>query len=117
MQMSAQVTPQPPQLFLSAPLIVVSQPSSGRPLQSARPSLQMRVHSPSIHLVTELKLDLYASSRGQWRPQAPQLSSSERKSTAQGNGLLGQVARPAGHVFDGHSPPKVELGSGELASA
>src|SRR5690349_6012747 len=55
---------------------------------------------------------MYALSVGQRTPHAPQLSSSDMRSTPHGNGESGHVTSPGGHSFDAHHRMPSAAGGG-----
>lgn len=83
---SEHTRPQAPQ-FLGSAARLVSQPSAGFWLQSAKPELQVpMVHTPATHLVVALGSE-------QTRPQAPQLLGSVLTLTQ----VVPQLTKPGGH--------------------
>jgi hypothetical protein len=91
-----QRTPQPPQSFTSLPLVAVSQPSSGVPLQSPKPGSQ----PPTTHALATHAL-VAAWGRAHAVPQAPQLRALVVVSTHE----LAQFIKPVPHEVV-HAPPE-----------
>src|SRR5579864_5149337 len=92
--------PQPPQLLGSTPMLV-SQPSTAAPLQSAQPALQAAtVQLPAAPAGTALGR-LHAA------PQPPQFAASVRMSCSQPLAALpSQSAKPALQLAITHAPPE-----------
>jgi hypothetical protein len=66
------------------------------PSQSCRSELHFSTQRPATHSYVSMALD-----GGQAKPHAPQLSLSALRFTSHGNWEVGQVVKPAGHLFEG----------------